>query len=433
MRILFISKELIAVGLIPILQREGHDVVLFVQEKALRKCYEGIVKKTDDWELELKWVGKEGLIIFDDVGFGVKQNNLRRRGFKVIGGSKLGDLIETNRKYGQEIFESCGIKILPSFNFETAEEALQFIQKNRKHQWVIKKNGGHKSALNYVGQLRDSQDVEALLSRYKDIGIQSIHLQQKVDGVEIGVGRYFNGNDWVGPIEINFEHKSLMTNGIGPKTPEMGTLMWYESNEENKLFQLTLAKLKNFLRHIDFRGNIEINCIVSGNNVWPLEATARFGVPSTVLQTEIHQSPWGEFLMAVAEGRQYKLRFRKGYGIVVTIAIPPFPYRQVSKEFDSLGVDIFFHTSPRKDDAKHYFFEEVSSRSQEGSTSYYYAGAKGCIGYVAGFGSSVQEARDKAYKRAKNIVIPKMFYREDIGLAYLDRQGQQLKEWGWFD
>jgi cystathionine beta-lyase family protein involved in aluminum resistance len=36
------------------------------------------------------------------------------------------------------------------------------------------------------------------------------------------VARFFNGNDWVGPIEINVEHKSFLNDNIGPLTAEMG-------------------------------------------------------------------------------------------------------------------------------------------------------------------------------------------------------------------
>ena len=57
--------------------------------------------------------------------------------------------------------------------------------------------------------------------------MDSIVIQKKVEGVEIAVARFFNGSDWVGPIEINVEHKDLFNGNLGPKTGEMGTLLWY--------------------------------------------------------------------------------------------------------------------------------------------------------------------------------------------------------------
>ena len=100
---------------------------------------------------------------------------------------------------------------------------------------MIKQNS-HQSSLNYVGKVDDGGDVLSVLKKYDEVGIQDIDLQKKVTGIEVGVARYFNGKDWVGPIEINVEHKSLFNDGIGPKTGEMGTVMWYTDNENNQLF-----------------------------------------------------------------------------------------------------------------------------------------------------------------------------------------------------
>ena len=40
----------------------------------------------------------------------------------------------------------------------------------------------------------------------------------------MAVGAFFNGNDFIYPINVNFEHKKLFPGDIGPFTGEMGTL-----------------------------------------------------------------------------------------------------------------------------------------------------------------------------------------------------------------
>ena len=47
-------------------------------------------------------------------------------------------------------------------------------------------------------------------------------MQKYISGVEIAVGAFFNGNDFVYPINVNFEHKKLFPGNIGPSTGEMG-------------------------------------------------------------------------------------------------------------------------------------------------------------------------------------------------------------------
>ncbi len=435
MRVLFVSQELIAVELCMAFQSEGHEVKLYIGERGLRYCYDGMVEKTLDWKHELEWVGKKGLVVFDDVGFGEDQDRLRKEGYRVVGGSLLGDKLETDRNYGQKVFSECGLKSIPSYNFSSPEDAISFVRSHPKMQWVVKQNGGHLSSLNYVGMLKNHEDVMGILSHYNTMGIRGVHLQKKVEGIEFGIGRYFNGTDWVGPIEMNVEHKSLMPRGIGPKTPEMGTLVWYDDNEKNKLFRETLGRMKSYLRKINFRGDIDINCIVTKKAVWPLEATARFGTPSTVCHMEIHNSPWGEFSAAIADGKPYDLDYKKGYAVVVTVAAPPFPFTQLPQEYTSGGMAIHFHKRPGREEMKHYYFEEAlyGKKHIDGMVrqQYFVAGHKGCIGYVGGTGATIEEAREQAYKRMDNLVVPKMFYRDDIGLEFLEKDEQQLREWGW--
>ncbi len=433
MRVLFISGELIATELVSILQLEGHQVKLFIKEVALRDCCNGFVEVVYDWEKELTWVGKDGLIIFDDIGFGERQDALRKEGYRVVGGSAFGDRLEIDRAYGQEILGQYGIRQIPAFNFTSVKDAIRHVRSSSGKQWVVKLNGSqHVSTSNYVGQLPDGRDVMNILKRYENTD-HYVHLQQKIEGVEIGIARFFNGEDWVGPIEINFEHKSLMPGGIGPKTPEMGTLMWYDEDESNVLFQETLAKLSAHLKEIDFHGDFDVNCIVNSDGIWPLEATARFGDPSTAMQAELHLSPWGEFLGAVADKQPYKLDFKKGYGIVVTVAIPPFPYEYLSSEYASKDIEIYFREPVSEEDIlRHYFFEEVSRiKESDGSFKYIVMGHKGCVAHVTGFGETVEDARVEAYKRVQNLIIPKMFYRTDIGVGFIEGDRALLEKWGY--
>jgi len=238
MRVLFISGELIAGDLAYRLKQEGCDVKLYIEDESRRDCFENMVEKTDDWKKELPWVGKDGLIVFDDVGYGKIQDDLRKEGYQVVGGSEGGDKLEKDRAFGQRVLGSFGVEIEDTKNFNGVNSALKYIEKH-KTKWVVKQND-HKSALAYVGAMEDGSDVVSVLKSYdkynKDNAIKIISLQKKIEGIEIAVGRFFNGKDWVGPACINFEHKPLFHNDIGPLTGEMGTLAWYEEDENNKVF-----------------------------------------------------------------------------------------------------------------------------------------------------------------------------------------------------
>ncbi len=431
MRVLFISGELIAGDIAYRLKNEGCDVKLYIKDKSRKDCLDGIVTKTEEWKSELNWVGKDGLILFDDVGYGKEQDRLRAQGYNVVGGSEGGDMLEKEREMAQVIMSLYGINTLKTFKFRSIKEAVNFI-KNDRTSWVIKQND-HKSTLNYVGAMEDGSDVISLLETYESqLGNNnSLSIQKKVVGIEIGVARYFNGKAWASPIEINIEHKALFNGGIGPLTGEMGTLMWYDDNENNKLFKATLAKMEPYLKKINFKGDIDINCIVNKAEVYPLEITSRLGCPSTQLQAEIHLSPWKDFLMSLAKGKEYELDYKRGYGIIVSVSIPPFPYKNISNKYYAKGVEIIFKENLTDDEFGRLHFEEVSMKTDNGRRSFHIAGSNGFCLYVTGFGESVQNARQEAYDLVHKIVIPKMFYRTDIGTQFMEKDHQLLKEWGW--
>lgn len=432
MKILFVSNDLIGGNIARILTNEGHNVKLYIKDKAQRENFENIIPKTNNWRKEIDWVGKDGLIVFDDVGYGKDQNILRKKGYSVFGGSEYGDKFEQDRDYGQKIFNKYKIKTQPLIDFNTVKEAYEFARENPS-AWVIKQNNHHYSkVLNFVGEMKDGRDVISLLkSNVDNIALKNerISLQKKISGIEIGVGRYFNGKDWVGPIEINLEHVHLFPNGIGPLTSEMGTLAWYTEDEDTYLFKNVLSKIKPYLQEIDFRGDIEINCIANKSGVYALEPTARIGSPIIHLHAELHLSPWGEFMKAIADGKDYKLKYKKGFGIVTLIAVPPFPYGIEQKKNLLKGTDIFLDKINKKDEESIHF-EEISKRSKD-SCEYYISDNRGYVCYVTACHKEVSKARNKSQKIINKICIPKMFYRHDIGEKFERSDYKQLKEWGY--
>jgi phosphoribosylamine---glycine ligase len=429
--ILFISKDLNAGNLAHLLVKEGHSVKLFIENKKSRSNFDNMVPQVKNWRAELSWVGKDGLIVFDDIGYGPIQDRLRKQGYTVFGGSEMGEKLEADREYGQKMFRECGMQTVELKDFENIDDAAMFVKAN-PDEWVIKTDNGNGKFYSYVGDMKNGEDVLALLRNYllhSPMNKKPVTLHKRVHGVEVGVGRYFNGTDWVGPIEFNIEHVRFMPGDIGPTTSEMGTLAWYDTDEDNKLYKETLARMKPILAKSGFRGDFEINCIANETGIYPLEATARFGTPIIHLHTELHESPWGEFLHAVASGKQYDLKWRKGHGIVVLLAVPPFPFSKKSKEHDNFGIRIHFKDMSAEE-FRHLHFEEVSLSTFE-KDQYYITDRQGYIMYVTSVAPTVQEAQKKAYGLIKKIVIPKMMYRNDIGSRFVNESEGQLKKWGY--
>ncbi len=430
-KILFISNDLIGGNLAYLMKKEGHDVKLYIEDHGRHENFDGMVPKTYNWRKELRWVGKDGLIVFDDVGYGEDQDELRKLGYTVFGGNKFADKLEQNRAYGQKIFKEYGLKTVPLKDFANIKSAISFIKRNKK-AWVIKQNNHHYSkVLNYIGELPDGRDVIGMLEGYlKSIKLRNekVSLHERIFGVEIGVGRYFNGKDWVGPIEFNIEYPKFFPGDVGPMTSEMGTLAWYSDNENNKLYKEILGKMKPYLQKIDYRGDFEINCIVNETGAYPLEATPRIGSPIIHLHTELHKSPWSEFLYSIAKGENYKLKWKKGYGIVVLVAVPPFPYTERTQRNLLYGSKVYM-TNIKEKELEHIHFEEVALRKDK--KQLYVSDNRGYVVYVTGVDSTIKKVQQNVYGLIKKIYVPKMFYRNDIGTSFAKENQAKLKKWGW--
>ncbi len=431
MKILFISKDLIAGDIARRLQNEGHEVKLFIEEHKAKQNLTNLVPKTDNWRKELKWVGKDGLIVFDDIGYGKIQDDLRKDGYSVFGGSELGERLELDREFGSEVFRECGMTIAELRDFNDIKEAVSFLSENQG-PWVVKHNTHKFKNFTFIGSFDDNRDSIVFLKNLKIGGIFSsnrITLQKRIKGIEIGVGRFFNGKDWVGPIEMNVEHTKFFPGDLGPTTSEMGTLAWYDDNENNKIFQNTIAKLKDFLVKADYRGDVSINSIVNEDGVFPLEATMRFGSPIAHLQEQIHESDWGDFLKAIADGKSYDLKWNKGFGVVLMIASAPFPYTYELANV-SLYNNYIYLNNLTKDEMNYVHFEEVSLKEGTQDT-YYVSDVRGYLMYVTSVADTILEAQKKANDIASKIVIPNAFFRNDIGSEFNKNGINMLKSWGY--
>jgi phosphoribosylamine--glycine ligase len=264
--------------------QDEHVVRVHIGNELCRGTLQGIVSQIADWREELGWVadaGSDGLTLFENVasGRGELQDQLRAQGFNVIGGSAYGDRLENDRGYAQQILAGLGLKIAGIHSFDSAAAALDFLAANPA-RYVLKFNGpGFASSDNYVGRLADGADVRAVLmgKASRLVAGSSFILMDHIDGVEMGVGAYFNGNTFITPACLDWEHKNFFPGDMGELTGEMGTVATY--SRTRKFFDLTLARMEPLLKANGYMGYIDINTIVNAQGIWPLEFTCRFGYP----------------------------------------------------------------------------------------------------------------------------------------------------------
>jgi hypothetical protein len=55
----------------------------------------------------------------------------------------------------------------------------------------------------------------------------------------------------------------------------------------------------------------------------------------------------------------------------------------------------------------------------------------GIVLVVTGKGETMADARQQAYDRVDRIIVPNMYYRDDIGERWIDGDGDRLQAWGY--
>ena len=403
--------------------KEGHEARYYIQGEENQDIADGFVPKVYNWEENIHWAD---IIVFDDVlGHGKCAQQLRKQGKLVIGGTEYSDMLEDDRSFGQEELKKAGINILPYKEFNNFDDAIKYVEE-RPGRYVIKPSGEAQNIkrMLFVGEEEDGKDIIEVLEAYKKVSsddIQVFQIQKRVMGVEVAVGAFFNGAEFVYPININFEHKKLFPGQIGPSTGEMGTAMYWGG--ANKIFNQTLLKLQDKLKQEGYAGYIDINCIVNTNGIYPLEFTARFGYPTIFIQQEGINMPMAEFLFGLADGTLKEFKVRKGFQIGVRIVVPPYPFNDEDTfERYSNNATILF----KKINYDGIHIEDVKNVDGQ----WLVAGTSGVVMVVVGTGQTMKQAQAQAYNRIKNIIIPNMYYRTDIGDRWFE-DSDKLHTWGY--
>jgi phosphoribosylamine--glycine ligase len=357
------------------------------------------------------------------------QDQLRAEGFQVIGGSAYGDRLETDRAFGQSVMRQVGMSVAPTHDFTTFEQAIAFVRAHPR-RYVYKPSGsGLASNRTFVGEMVDGRDLVAYLELQRrswpsDQPVALV-LMERLDGVEVGVGAYFDGRRFLQPACLDWEHKRFFPGNLGELTGEMGTLVTYRGGEA--LFAETLGRMQEPLRAGKYRGYININTMVDDEGVHPLEFTCRFGYPGFAILQALQLSPWEELFRQMEDGASdTPFETAAGYAVGVVLTVPPFPYATGYSRL-SRGLPILFRQEPSVDERRHLHYGEVALVDGQLLTS-------GCVGYVmvvTGCGPTPESARTAAYGRIANVVVPNGRYRLDIGTRFIDSDADRLRAWGW--
>jgi phosphoribosylamine--glycine ligase len=409
MKYLFMSDACESIGLATHLTLRGNEV-LFYCRNLKEKIDNKIVQFGPNPVQHYEWAD---VIFFDDINFGDLPKKLRDKFPEkiVMGGCDLADKLEEDRDFGARMFNLYGIRTPPTMDFSKAE-AIKHMMKNPK-EYVMKLPIKSKNGV-LVAKDKTSQDlIEFMHAMHYD---KEVCLQEKIKGIEVAVTGFFNGEKFIEPIVINYEHKNFGNDNTGLKTGEMGTVFYYHT-KKCKLYRDTLGKIESLFKGKYF-GFIDLNTITNTSGSYVLEITSRPGYPICDGISTSMDHDWEMFFELVKKGDATELLPIGKFNVVVVLALT-HPFESVQNYMDVPIVGIQDSEMMQAFVPTSVYFDSL------------YRTKGKYIGTITGSGNSIRSAQEEAYRLMIKANTPQIFYyRTDIGDQTIDQdkylRGQRI-------
>lgn len=275
----------------------------------LSKNGNGLVEKI--WAPEaMKRIRRGDYVIFDQI-YGFQYGELlRRHGVKVLGGTKVGYALETERDKTLKMFKKLGydLPFQKQFGPGSSKKAIEFIESvNNEMLFVLKSDNA--AVVTIVAEDNNDELIHKLGSESREIDKDGLILQEKVQGVEYNLEVVFcNGKPILANIDIEEKRKynadSLCQTGCA------FDLVW-TIPVDHPLVKMVLEPVFPFaLKEFgDGPFMIDLSVIhdIKENKVYPLEMCGnRFGYNQIYTLLASLNIPISQYFMDLLDGKYKK-------------------------------------------------------------------------------------------------------------------------------
>ncbi|WP_086297207.1 phosphoribosylamine--glycine ligase [Campylobacter devanensis] len=368
------------------------------------KDFNELAKFALENKIELTIVGPENALS-DGVVDIFKANNLT-----IFGPSRAAARLESSKAYMKEFLAKNSIRTARFINTNNYDEAAEFID-TLGDIVVVKADGLCAGKGVIISKSKDEAKtaVKDMLSG-ESFGAagKRVVVEEFLDGFELSFFAICDGNNFVS-LPVAQDHKRLLSGDEGPNTGGMGAYAPSPlANEElikrveKEVVEPTLKGMQ--AENAPFCGVLFVGLMVVNDVPYVLEFNVRFGDPECEVLMPLIRGELGEILHGAALGKLSKFELENEIAVGVVLASKDYPYKS------SPATKISVENIPQN---SHIAYAGVSL---EGDKLY---ATGGRVLVAVGKGTSVKEARDRAYELAKNIQFDGMQYRDDIGYQAL--------------
>lgn len=390
---------------------EGHSVDYFLSKPEYADILSGLIPTPFLPSTELHGnsharfpdYGNYDLSLFDLTGRS-DQADFSAQHCPTIGDGSFNCQVEDDRMFGLEIMEQCGIQVPSYERFTSTDSAKVYIGKSKK-RYVYKPDGGQDNDTDTTYVSSSSEDmlsnIDKLFAKTKN---SPFVLQEFIEGTEVSVEGWFNGEDFY-LLNCTLEEKKFMNKNHGPNTGCAGNLVFTFGNKEPAVYKHGLYKMRDYLKAIDYVGMLDLNTIATPQGLYGLEWTPRFGYDASAALTQIYGGNFGAAMQAIAIGNIPDLSWKAEFCAGIRLSIPPYPSEIKGKHPAQVPI-----SGIEEEDYTKIYMYDLELVSGELMT----CGHSGFVATPMGIGNSILEAFEECDALIKRIKIPNMQIRTDI-------------------
>lgn len=331
-------------------------------------------------------------------------------GLKVFGPSKAAARIESSKAFAKDFMVRNGIPTAGYEEFDSASAAIEYLSTN-DGPIVVKLDG--LAAGKGVVVARDSKEaIEAV--RELSSGEEKCHiiLEEMLVGTEASILCVSDGQNFCTLLPAQ-DHKRIGDSNTGPNTGGMGAIAPAPAVDISDIGEITEKVFKPAIAGMAREGYPFVGVLFAGlmmteNGVKVLEFNCRMGDPETQAILPLLKSDFAELLWLATNGRLdgHMPEFYDMSSVCLVMSSKGYPGRYdkgIAMELPKLGSFdqsrcVIFHAGTAMKDGK-----LVTNG--------------GRVLGVTAVGSSMGEARQKAYDIAREVRFEGAYYRSDIGLV----------------
>jgi phosphoribosylamine-glycine ligase len=424
MKILVDSVAGDGLGIALALQREGHAVVMAIQEPLSQRVGDGLVAKVDD---PLPFAQeKADLVVVDMVGRGSIADTLVDDGVPVLAAGRFQDELELYRLTAMDTFRAAGLRVPPyeAFPDGDLERAIRFVER-RADRWVFKPSGNLGTDKTFL-----AEDAEDMVDYLDHLGqevpaegdrVPPFMLQLFVKGAEVSTERWYAQGRPIPALDnCTLEEKKFLAGNLGPAVGCAGNIVL---PPDPVLVRGTVAHLDRLAAEHEVSGPIDLNAIVAEHDRQPyiLEATPRFGYDAIQAWLSMWKMPIGETFQALAEGEEPDVDLMTGVVAAIRVSVPPYPGGDAKA---ARGCPIVDDILDRGD----YWPLDVMLDPDDRLVI---TGSDATAYVVVSRGPTIADAYWLAYQHLTKSRLPDRQYRVDLAEC-AQKRFTQLRSWGFF-